>query len=65
MTYAIEIKLSSSPGRGDRERIEKAADMIGADQRILISKAPDHVESDDFVSTNLRGFLTKTLGKIL
>jgi predicted AAA+ superfamily ATPase len=65
MTYAIEIKLSSSPGKGDRERIEKTADMIDADRRILISKFPGHVDSDAFVSTNLRGFLTKTLGKIL
>jgi predicted AAA+ superfamily ATPase len=65
MTYAIEIKLSSSPGKGDRERIEKTADMIGADRRVLISKNPSHVESKAFVSTNLRGFLTKTLSKIL
>jgi predicted AAA+ superfamily ATPase len=65
MTYAIEIKLSSSPGKGDRERIEKTADMIGAERRVLISKAPSHVESQAFVSTNLRGFLTKTLSKIL
>jgi predicted AAA+ superfamily ATPase len=63
-TYAIEIKLSSSPGKGDRERIEKTADMIGADKRVLISKVPGHVESDTFISTNLRGFLAKTLGKI-
>jgi hypothetical protein len=65
MTYAIEIKLSSSPGKGDRERIEKTADMIGADRRVLISNAHSHVENDAFVSTNLRGFLTKTLSKIL
>jgi predicted AAA+ superfamily ATPase len=65
MTYAIEIKLSSSPGKGDRERIEKTADMISADRRVLISKNPSHVENKAFVSTNLRGFLTKTLSKIL
>jgi predicted AAA+ superfamily ATPase len=65
ITYAIEIKLSSFPGKGDRERIEKIADMIGADRRVLISRVPGHVEGDAFISTNLRGFLTKTLGKIL
>jgi predicted AAA+ superfamily ATPase len=65
MTYAIEIKLSSSPGKGDRERIEKTADMIDAERRVLISRAPGHVESQAFVSTNLRGFLTRTLSKIL
>lgn len=61
ITYAIEIKLSSSPGRGDRERIEKAAGMIGADKKVLISKTPDHIENESFVSTNLRDFLTKSL----
>ena len=61
ITYAIEIKLSSSPGRGDRERIEKAADIIGADKKVLISKTPDHIENESFVSTNLRDFLTKSL----
>jgi hypothetical protein len=61
ITYAIEIKLSSSPGRGDRERIEKAAGIIGADKKVLISKTPDHIENESFVSTNLRDFLTKSL----
>lgn len=65
ITYAIEIKLSSSPGKGDRERVEKAAAMIGADRKVLISKTPDHIESEDFVSTNLRGFLTKSLRSYL
>jgi len=60
--YAVEIKLSSSPSMEDRERIEKAARMINADRKILISRTPDHIESKDFVSTNLRGFLVKILG---
>jgi uncharacterized protein len=61
ITYAIEIKLSSAPGKGDREQVEKAAGIIGADRKVLISKTPDHIESGAFVSTNLRGFLTKSL----
>lgn len=61
ITYAIEIKLSSSPGQGDKERLEKAASLIGADRKVLISKTPDHTESEVFISTNLRGFLSKTL----
>jgi hypothetical protein len=65
ITYAIEIKLSSAPGKGDREQVEKAAGMIGADRKVLISKTPDHIESGAFISTNLRGFLTKSLGSSL
>jgi uncharacterized protein len=61
ITYAIEIKLSSSPGAEDRDRLEKAARLIGAHRRILISKTPEHTESRDFVSTHLRGFLNKIL----
>ncbi len=29
VTYAVEIKLSTSPGKGDQERLEKAANLIG------------------------------------
>lgn len=61
ITYAIEIKLSSSPGAGDRDRLEKAARLIGADRKILISKTSEHAESQDFISTNLKGFLSKFL----
>jgi uncharacterized protein len=57
ITYAIEVKLTSSPGKGDAERLQKASDMIGATKRILISKTPEHVEGRAFVSTNLRRFL--------
>ena len=61
INYAIEIKLSSSPGAGDRDRLEKAARLIGADRKILISKTPEHAESQDFISTNLKGFLGRIL----
>ena len=57
ITYAIEVKLTSSPGKGDAEPLQKAADMIGAAKRILISKTTEHVESRSFVSTNPRRFL--------
>ena len=56
-TYAIEIKLTSSPGQGDMRRLNKTADMIGAATRVLISRTPEHIESDIFISTNPRRFL--------
>jgi uncharacterized protein len=55
--YAVEIKLSSSPGRDDLERLKKAADLIGECQKILISKTIHPTESSGLISTNLRGFL--------
>jgi len=35
--WAVEIKLTSSPTPGDFARLEKAADLIRADKRILVS----------------------------
>jgi predicted AAA+ superfamily ATPase len=55
--WAIEMKLSSSPHRGDLDRLNKVADLVGADKRILISKSKEHIESKDVMMTDLRGFL--------
>ena len=55
--YAVEIKLSSSPGRDDMERLKKAADLVGEGKKVLISQTSRTIESADFLSTNLRGFL--------
>ena len=55
--FAVEIKLSSSPGRDDLKRLKKAADLIGECQKVLISKTAHPTESTGFLSTNLRGFL--------
>jgi hypothetical protein len=41
--WAIEMKLSSSPDRGDLDRLDNAADLVGADKRILISKSKELV----------------------
>ena len=35
--WAVEIKLTASPGPSDMDRLDKAADMIGATRRFLIS----------------------------
>ncbi len=61
LIYAIEIKLSTSPTPGDKDRLEKAARLIGADRKILISRTSKHTESQDFISTDLKGFLGKIL----
>jgi predicted AAA+ superfamily ATPase len=36
--WAVEIKLTSSPGPGDMARLDKVADMIGATRRYLVSR---------------------------
>ena len=51
--WALEIKLTSSPGPEDMERLNKAADMIGAGKRILVSKVRNSIESKTQISCNL------------
>lgn len=57
--WAIEAKLTASPSVGDMKRLNKAADFIHADKRILVSRTPRHVESGNTISTNLPALLKK------
>jgi len=57
MLFAIEVKLTSSPGADDVKRFRKAADMIKADSCILISRTQEHIASGNFTSTNIRSAL--------
>jgi hypothetical protein len=36
--WAVEIKLTASPGPLDMSRMDRAADLIGATRRILVSQ---------------------------
>ncbi len=60
---AVEVKLTSSPGPGDMERLNKAADLIDASKRILVSQVPQSTDSGRLVSGNLP-WLLKHLGEI-
>ena len=51
--WAVEAKLTASPGSGDFDRLNKTADMIKADKRILISQTPRSHRSGDRGSCNL------------
>lgn len=55
--WAFEIKLSSSPGKRDLDRLKKAADMIGAHKRVLISRASSEVKGADTIMTNVEGII--------
>jgi predicted AAA+ superfamily ATPase len=57
LTYAVEIKLTSSPAPEDFKRLIKTADLIGAEKKVLISRTIRTVDSGELISTNLRGFL--------
>jgi predicted AAA+ superfamily ATPase len=57
-TWAFEMKLSSSPDRSDLDRLTKAADMIGAEKRVLVSKARREVRGENAIMTNARGVLS-------
>jgi uncharacterized protein len=55
--WAIELKLTSSPSPEDFQRLDKAADMIRATRRFLVSKTKTTAGSADRVSCGLEGFL--------
>ena len=51
--WAIEVKLTAAARLADLERLEKTADMIQADKRILISRTEQCQSSETSVSCNL------------
>jgi len=51
--WAVEIKLTTSPGPNDFNRLEAAADMIGAERRILVSQVQRSQIAGDRISCNL------------
>ena len=55
--WAIEIKLTASPRPDDLRRLNRAADLIGAGKRILISRTPRSTASGREVSCSLPWFL--------
>ena len=59
--WAIEIKLSATPGPDDMRRLNKAADLIDARKRILISRTPRSVATDREISCSLPWFLQHAL----
>jgi hypothetical protein len=55
--WAIEVKLTTSPGPGDLARLTQSGDLIHAHRRFLISQTPKIVEGKHAVSCNLPWFL--------
>lgn len=62
--WALEVKLTSSPGPADMDRLNKAADMIGAQKRILVSQVKESTASESQLSCNV-DWLLKNLPRLL
>lgn len=60
--WAIEVKLTASPSNADMSRLDKAADMIDATHRFLISQTAAPVGSDHRASHSLASFLEASVG---
>lgn len=59
--WAIEIKLTSDPSTQMIDRLNKTADMIDADKRILICRIARKIENASLLVTNLSGWLKKVV----
>ena len=57
--WAVEAKLTANPSLGDVHRLNKVADLIRADQRVLVARVPETLESDGLLVTNLPDLLDK------
>ena len=55
--WAIEIKLTSAPGTEDFRALDRAADLIGASRRFLISQTKNVVDDGKRASVGLERFL--------
>lgn len=51
--WAIEVKLTSHPSMQDFDSLNRAADMVGADKRVLVSQTTQAAMGDDRVSCSL------------
>ena len=60
--WAVEVKLTSSPGIDDMRRLDQVADMISASRRFLISRVSEASGDGRRVSCNLPAFLETLAG---
>ena len=57
--WAVEIKLSAFPGPADMARLDRAADLIGASRRILVSQVGRSSGNRERASCDLAGFIER------
>ncbi|HEU4580978.1 MAG TPA: ATP-binding protein [Polyangiaceae bacterium] len=51
--WAIEVKLTTQPSSDDVMRLDKAADLVSADRRLLVSQVATSVQGERTASCNL------------
>ncbi len=61
--WAIEVKLTTSPDLSAIQKLNKAADLIDASRRILISRTAENVDNGKVVSCNLDWFISHLVNK--
>jgi predicted AAA+ superfamily ATPase len=57
--WAVEIKLTASPGSADMARLDKAAGLIGASRRFLVSQTRRSTGDEKRASCSLPGFIER------
>ena len=57
--WAVEIKLTASPGPADMARLDRTADLIGASRRFLVSQVGKSSGDLERASCNLTGFIER------
>jgi predicted AAA+ superfamily ATPase len=57
--WAVEVKLTASPGPADMARLDKTADMIGASRRFLVSQTKRSTGGKERASCNLPGLIER------
>jgi predicted AAA+ superfamily ATPase len=55
--WAFEMKLTTSPGKRDLDRVRKTAAMIGADRIVLVSRSNRTIRGQDTITTGVMGLL--------
>jgi uncharacterized protein len=57
--WAVEVKLTASPGPNDMARLDKTADLIGAARRFLVTQTRRPTAGEHRASCNLPSFLDR------
>ena len=55
--WAVEVKLTSAPSDGDFRKLDRAAELIGAGRRVLVSQTTQPATGRDRSSCTLPGLL--------
>ena len=55
--WAVEVKLTTRPGRAEMARLDESADLIGADLRFLVTRRPGLNRSETRAMCDLAGMV--------